>query len=401
MVTIRYKTLHDVHIKGRRVLIRVDFNVPLDGSGNIQDETKIRSSLPTIRYILEHGGSVILMSHLGRPEGKRNPLYSLAPVAKRLSLLLEREVTLAPDCIGEAVERLSSRLAPGGILLLENLRFHEGEEHPEKQPSFVESLSKLGDIYVDDAFAVAHRKHASNYAIVDKYKEASIGFLVEKEVLILNNLLTQAKSPFYAIIGGSKIGSKIGVLEALLDKVSALFIGGGMAFTFFKAQGFEVGDSLVDLAHLETAKQLIKRCRAKDVTLHLPIDIVIGESLSPEAEVETVLIEDGIPKGFIGADIGKRTIEQWKKYLQDAQTIFWNGPVGVFELPPFRKGTQEIAETLSKSKAITIIGGGDSASAVHQLHLDQRMTCISTGGGATLEFIEFGTLPALDKLSKK
>lgn len=398
---MRYKTLHDVRVKGKRVLLRVDFNVPLDSMGNIQDDARIRSSVPTIRYILDQGGSVILMSHLGRPEGKRSPQYSLAPIAKRLSALLNREVTFSPDCVGETAEKLAGRLTPGNVLLLENLRFHEEEEHPEINPAFVESLARLGDIYVNDAFAVAHRKHASNYAIVDKYKEASIGFLMEKEVLILTNLLTQAKNPFYAIIGGSKISSKIGILEALLDKVDGLLIGGGMAFTFFKAQGIDVGSSLVDLAHLETAKQLIKRCRAKSVELLLPVDVVIAETLSPEAETKLVPIKDGIPPGYIGADIGPRTIEQWKKTLDQAQTIFWNGPVGVFELKPFRKGTQEIAETLSKSKAMTIIGGGDSASAIHQLGLDQRMTCISTGGGATLEFIEFGTLPALEKLLKK
>ncbi len=397
---IRLKTLREVPIKGKRMLVRADFNVPLDANGEIIDDTRIKASLNTIKFLLERGASIILISHLGRPDGKKMPEFSLAPIAKRLSELLAQDVTLAPDCVGEVVEKMAAKLAPGQVLLLENLRFHPGEENPSEEPMFAERLSRLGDVYVNDAFATAHRKHASTYAIASKYTEACAGFLVEKEVTILTNLLTQSKPPFYAVIGGGKVSSKIGIVESLLDKVDGLLIGGGMAFTFFKAMGLKIGNSLVDNEFVDMAYKIIRRAEKKGIDFHLPIDIVCAKELSETSEIITVSINDGIPEGFIGADIGKETLIEWKSALAGANTILWNGPVGIYELKPFQEGTSRLAEIISSRKAMTIIGGGDSAAAIHSLGLDQKITCISTGGGATLEFIEFGTLPALEPLTK-
>jgi len=399
-VPIKLKTLREVPIKGKRILVRADFNVPLGPEGEILDDTRIKSSLNTIKFILDRGGSVIVISHLGRPEGKRNPEFSLAPIVKKLSELLGIDVAFAPDCIGEVAEKMVSKLNPGQILVLENLRFHKGEEEPEKEPIFAEKLSRLGDIYVNDAFATCHRMHASTYTIVSKYNEACAGFLVEKEVTILTNLLTQSKNPFYAVIGGSKIGSKIGILEALLEKVDGLLIGGGMAFTFLKAMGISIGNSLVDEKHIETAQKILRRAEKKEIDLHLPVDIVCAKTLKEDSETITVAAKEGVPEGWIGADIGEKTASEWRVVLEKANTIFWNGPVGVYELHPFQKGTFSLAEIISSRKAMTIIGGGDSAAAIHSLNLDQKITCISTGGGATLEFIEFGTLPSLELLTK-
>ncbi len=397
---LRLKTLRELPLKGNRILIRSDLNVPLNPQGEIIDDGRIKASLNSIKFILERGGSVIVMSHLGRPNGKRVPELSLAPVAKRLSELLNKEVAFAPDCIGEICEKMASKLLPGQILLLENLRFHEGEENPEKDPIFADKLARLGDAYVNDAFGTAHRKHASNFTIVPKYKESCAGFLVEKEVTILTNLLTQAQKPFYAIIGGSKIGSKIGILEALLDKVDGLLIGGAMAFTFHKALGKEIGNSLFDPNYLDIAYKIIKRASRKGVDLQLPLDVLCAETVTEASKTITVSMEDGIPEGWSGVDIGPATISAWREALNEPKTIFWNGPVGVYELPPFQKGTYQVAEMISSKKVMTIVGGGDSAAVIHTLHLDQKITCISTGGGATLEFIEFGTLPSLELLTK-
>jgi phosphoglycerate kinase len=397
---IRLKTVREIPIKGKRILIRTDFNVPLGPNGEILDDRRIKSSLNTIKFILDRGGSVILMSHLGRPQGKRVSNLSLAPVAKRLSDLLGKDVAFAPDCIGEVVEKMASKLNPGQILMLENLRFHSGEENAEKEPLFVEKLSRIGDVYVNDAFATAHHKHASNYHIAKKFHDVAAGLLVEKEVTILTNLLTQAKEPFYAVIGGSKIESKIGILEALLEKVDGLLIGGGMAFTFLKAMGYEIGNSLVDDEKIDVAQKIIRRAEKKGIDLHLPLDVVCAKSLTDTSETQIISIEDGVPKNWIGADVGPKTLASWKEALSKANTIFWNGPVGVYELKPFQSGTFKLAEIISSKKVMTIIGGGDSAAAVHSLGIDQKITCISTGGGATLEFIELGTLPALEPLTK-
>jgi phosphoglycerate kinase len=399
-VGLKLKTLRELPLKGNRILIRADLNVPLNAAGEILDDGRIKASLNSIKFILERGGSVIVMSHLGRPNGKRVPELSLAPVAKRLSELLNKDVAFAPDCIGEISEKMASKLLPGQILLLENLRFHEGEENPDKEPMFADKLARLGDGYVNDAFGTAHRKHASNYTIVPKYKEACAGFLVEKEVTILTNLLTQAQKPFYAIIGGSKIGSKIGILEALLDKVDGLLIGGAMANTFQKALGRNIGNSLFDADYVDIAYKIIKRAARKGVDLQLPLDAICAETVTETSKTITVSMEDGIPDGWTGVDIGPATISAWKIALEQPKTIFWNGPLGVYELPPFQKGTYQVAETIASKKVMTIVGGGDSAAVIHNLHLDQKITCISTGGGATLEFIEFGTLPALELLTK-
>lgn len=399
---MRFKTVQELSLKGKKALIRVDFNVPLNEYGEITDDSRIQQALTTVRFVLSQGGSVVLMSHLGRPNGTRVEELSLAPIAKRLSekKFLNMPVALAPDCIGEQTEKMVSRLGPGQVLLLENLRFHPGEEDPKSQPDFVDKLARLDvDVYINDAFATAHRKHASTYYIAEKIPNHSAGFLIEKEVLILTNLLTQARSPFFAIIGGSKISTKIGLLKALFEKVDGLFIGGGMVFTFLKAMGIEIGNSLIDEQHIDTAKQILKR-RGKDLQLQLPIDIVIAESLSNNAETRIIGIDQGIPPGWIGADIGPETIRHWSKVLEKAQTIFWNGPVGVFELEPFKHGTQAVAKMIAANPAMSIVGGGDSAAAIHQMGLAQKFTCISTGGGATLEFIEYGTLPALEVLSK-
>lgn len=397
---MNFNTLHDISLKGKRVLVRTDLNAPVNEKGEISDDSRLKAAIPTIQYILDQGGSVILMSHRGRPNGKRVEELSLAPFAKKLSELLHRDVAMAPDCIGEEVEKMANRLMPGEVLMLENLRFHPGEENPEKYPDFVEKLSRIGDIFVNDAFATAHRKHASTYSINEHYNEVACGFLIEKEVLILTNLLTQANPPFMAIIGGSKVSSKIGVLEALLSKVDTLFIGGAMVFTFFKALDIDVGNSLVDENHIDTARSLIKKCKARGVDLHLPIDLVIAKSLSEDAETKEVSVDEGVPPGWIGADIGSATIAKWTELLEPANTIFWNGPLGVFELTPFSNGTRSIAHVLAESHAMTIVGGGDSAAAVINMGFGPKITRISTGGGATLEFIEFGTLPALEMLSK-
>ena len=350
---MRLRTLREIPIKGKLILIRADLNVPLNAKGEIIDDGRIRASLNTIKFILERGGSVIVMSHLGKPEGKRVAELSLAPIAKRLSELLGKDVAFAPDCIGEVVEKMASKLPAGGVLLLENLRFHVGEENPSKEPAFAEKLARLGDVYVNDAFATAHRNHASNCTIVPKYKDSCAGFLVEKEVTILTNLLTQSKTPFYAVIGGSKISSKIGILEALLEKVDGLLIGGGMAFTFLKAMGKEIGNSLVDEEHLDIAHKIIRRAEKKGIDFHLPEDIVCAQSLSDSSETITVSVDEGVPNGWIGADIGPKTTTAWKLILDSANTIFWNGPLGVYELKPFQQGSYKIAEIIASRKIMT------------------------------------------------
>ncbi len=398
---MKFRTIQEIPLKGKRVLIRVDFNVPINEIGQIMDDSRIIQALPTIKFVVDQGGSAILMSHLGNPGGRRVAELSLAPVAKRLSEFLNKNVAMAPDCIGQPVEKMIAKLMPGEILLLENLRFHIGEEKPEENPDFVDKLSRLSDIYINDAFGSAHRKHASTYYIAEKIPIVAAGFLIEKEVLVLSNLLTQAQSPVYAIIGGSKISSKIGALESLLNKIDGLLIGGAMVFTFMKALNIPVGNSLVDDAHIDTAKQLMKKCRAKNIDFHLPVDIVITDSLSCNAHTSVALVSDGIEGGWIGADIGQQTVEEWSKFLKKANTIFWNGPLGVFELEQFSHGTEEIAKIIANSYAMSIVGGGDSVAAINKLKLSQKFTHISTGGGATLEFIEHGTLSALKLLSKK
>lgn len=385
-------TLKDLSLAGKRVLMRVDFNVPME-NGKITDDSRIRASLPSIRYVLDQGASLILMSHLGRPKGK-DLSASLKPCAERLSELLKKRVTMAPDCVGPEVEQLASALQPGQVLLLENLRFHPGEEAPEKDPKFVEGLAKLGDCYINDAFGTAHRAHAST-AVIAKYfpGKAAMGFLIEKELEELSPLVKGPKRPFFAIIGGAKISSKIGVIKSLLNSVDGLFIGGAMAFTFLKAKGIEIGAS-----PCEDPKTIQDLPLGK---IHLPLDLVVADAFSNDANKKIVSANEGIPSGWQGMDIGPKTMAAWSAQLQTGATIFWNGPLGVFEMANFATGTRKIAETLAHSNAKTIIGGGDSVAAIEQMGLADRFSHLSTGGGASLELIEFGHLPGIDALSNK
>lgn len=369
--------------------MRVDFNVPLE-KGKITDDSRIQGALPSIEYILKNGGSVILMSHLGRPKGKELDL-TLAPCAKRLSELLKKPVQMAPDCVGPEVEKMASQLQPGQILLLENLRFHPGEENPEKEAGFVQKLAKLGDCYVNDAFGTAHRAHASTAEIAKFFPgKAAMGFLMEKEVDALSPLLKKPERPFFAIVGGAKISTKIGVMKKLLELVDALFIGGGMTYTFLKAQGIPIGDSLNEEAEV-----------IRSPKIHLPVDLVIADAFSNDAHRKIISVKEGIPAGWQGMDIGPQTLQKWAEELKPASTLFWNGPVGVFEMPHFAEGTRGIAEILAKAHAKTIVGGGDSVAAVQQMGLGKKMTHLSTGGGASLEFLEFGHLPGIDALTDK
>jgi len=394
--------LQDLDCKGKKVLMRVDFNVPLDEQGAITDDTRLKESLPSIQYILDAGGSVILMSHLGRPKGKKDSKYSLSPCAKRLSELLSSSVYFVNDCIGEEVEKKAKDLKPKEILLLENLRFYPAEEKPDQDPSFAKQLAKLGDLYVNDAFGTAHRAHSSTHDIAKYFpKRAAAGLLMQKEMQFLGRLVQNPEHPFYAIIGGAKISSKIGVLHSLLSKVDAIFLGGGMAYTFFKIQGLSIGDSLFEESAVEDAKRFLTECKKKSIPVFFPKDIVIANAFNEHADHRIVPVNQGIPLEWQGMDIGPMTLKEWETELKKGKTIFWNGPLGVFEFQPFAKGTQGIANILAHSKATTIVGGGDSIAAINSLNLAKSFTHLSTGGGASLEFIEFGHLPGIDALSDK
>ncbi len=390
-------SLKDLSLKGKRVLMRVDFNVPLSQDGKITDDSRIVAALPSIKYVLTHGASLILISHLGRPT-KPDPQFSLAPIAKRLAELLQRPVPLAPDCIGLQVEKMAVDLHPGEILMLENVRFHPGEEEPEKDPSFPEHLARLGDFYVNDAFGASHRAHAST-AFITKYfpAKSAAGFLIEKELSFLSPLLHSPNHPFYAIIGGAKISTKAGVIHNLLKRVDALFLGGGMTFTFLKAKGIEIGSSLFEEGEVKRAKELLQNAKS----IHLPSDLVIADAFSNKANRKVIEVKEGIPEGWQGMDIGPKTIHAWSKLFQKASTLFWNGPLGVFEMPHFAKGTFEIATALANSKTDVIIGGGDLVAAIRQMGMGNQCDhfYFSTGGGAALEFLEFGHLPGIDALS--
>jgi phosphoglycerate kinase len=393
--------LQDLPLKGKRVLIRVDFNVPQNKDGTIADDTRIRESLPTIQYVLKQGGIPIVMSHLGRPKGKKDPQYTLAPCAKSLSTLLGIPVLFAPDCIGKQTQKMAEELKPGEVLLLENLRFYPAEEDPKSDPAFAKQLSQLADFYIDDAFGAAHRAHSSIVPITTYFpKKAAAGLLMQKEISALKPLLTHPKRPFYALIGGAKISTKIGCLKSLLKKVNALFIGGGMAYTLFKAQGLSIGDSIHEDDQLDNAQDLLSACMEEEIPLFLPSDLVIADSFTDKAKHKVISTEKGIPAGWQGMDIGPETIALWQTALSMGSTIFWNGPVGVFEFPTFAKGTEAIAKTLASLKATTIVGGGDSVAAINQLHLKDKFSHISTGGGACLELLEFGHLPGIDALLK-
>jgi 3-phosphoglycerate kinase len=386
------QTIRDVNITGKRVLMRADFNVPLDkASGRIADETRIRESLPTIRHALEQGASVVLMSHLGRPDGRRVPSLSLAPVAERLGELLGRPVAFLPDCVGPEVEARARQLRAGDVALLENLRFYAEEE--QNEPGFAAKLSRLGEVYVNDAFGTAHRAHASTEGVA-RHLPAVAGFLMEKEIAYLDGALSKPARPYVAVLGGAKVSDKIRVLTRWLAQVDRVLIGGGMAYTFLKAQGRAIGASKLEADKVELARQLLAQAAARKVTVLLPFDHVITTSLEAGSPVRSISEAD-IPEGWLGADIGLSTIDAFTKALGDAKTVVWNGPLGVFEQERFAAGSRRIAETLAALTATTVIGGGDTAACVHHFKLGDRMTHISTGGGASLEFLEGKTLPGI------
>lgn len=395
-------TLSDLTLKGKKVLVRVDFNVPFNEEGAISDDTRIASSLPTIRYLLEHGASVILMSHLGRPKGKRNPEFSLKPCATRLGELIGSDVIMAPDCIGPKVKGLAENLPPRAILLLENLRFHRAEEHPEEDPSFAKQLAALADLYVNDAFGSAHRAHSSTATITQYFPDkAAAGLLLQKEIDFLSQTVVNPKRPFCAIIGGAKISTKLGLLKSLMNKADKILIGGGMAYTFFKAQGIPIGSSIHEDSLIDQAKEILEAARRTSVRFLLPVDNIVADKLTENAKLRILPSNRGFPQGWQGVDIGPETIRLYTEEIANSATVFWNGPLGVFEIPAFANGTNEIAHVVSNVHGTSIVGGGDSIAALGSAGLKEKITHISTGGGATLEFIEHGTLPGIDALSNK
>ena len=392
------KTVRDINVAGKKVLVRCDFNVPIDSqTGKITDNRRIRAAIPTIQYLLDNNAKVILCSHLGRPKGEVNPKYSLKPVAEELSKLLGKEVKLAKDVIGPDAEKLTSNMKNQDVVLLENVRFHKEEE--KNDPEFAKKLASFAEIYVNDAFGTAHRAHASTAGVAD-YLPAVSGFLIEKELEFLGKALENPERPFVAILGGAKVSDKIGVIENLLEKVDTLIIGGGMAYTFYKALGHDIGTSICEEDKIDLAKTILEKAKQKNVKLLLPLDNHVSSEYSNDGEDKFVDKEE-IPDGFMGLDIGPRTIEAFKESIKTAKTVLWNGPLGVTEFPKFAEGTRAIANALAQSQAVTIIGGGDSAAAIEKMGLADKMTHISTGGGASLEFLEGKVLPGIDCLNDK
>lgn len=391
------KTVKDIDLKGKKVFVRCDFNVPMDENRNITDNTRIVAVLPTIKYLLEQNCKLILASHLGRPKGEYKPEYSLAPVAKELSKLLGKEVIMANDVVGEDATSKASNLKEGEILLLENVRFHK--EETENDTEFSKKLASMAEVFVNDAFGTAHRAHSSTTGIAS-YLPAVSGFLIEKELKFLGNAVNNPERPFVAILGGAKVSDKIGVIDSLLEKVDTLMIGGGMAYTFFKAQGYEVGNSICEMDKLDLAKSAMEKAKQKGVKLMLPVDTKIGKEFKADTESKTVKYTE-IPADWEGFDIGAETIKMFSDELRNAKTVIWNGPLGLFEFDQFAIGTNEIAKVLSEIDATTIIGGGDSAAAVKKAGLEDKMTHISTGGGASLEFLEGKKLPGIEALMDK
>ena len=389
------KTIRDIDLKGKRVIVRVDFNVPQDKEGKITDDNRIVGALPTIKYLVEQNAKVVLMSHLGRPKGEFNMKYSLAPAALRLSELLGRPVKMAKDVIGEDADRIVASLKEGEVCLLENLRFHNEEE--KNDPDFAKKLSGYGDIYVNDAFGTAHRAHASTEGVAH-YLPAVSGFLIEKELKFLGGAVEHPDRPFVAILGGAKVSDKIGVINNLLEKVDVLIVGGGMAYTFIKAQGGEIGKSLLEADRLEYALEMIEKAKAKGVKLLLPEDSVAADAYSNDANIQ-VVDSYKIPEGYLGLDIGPKAQKAFAEAIRGAKTVVWNGPMGVSEMSNFAAGTVAVAKAMAESEAVTIIGGGDSAAAVVQLGFGDKMSHISTGGGASLEFLEGLELPGVAALN--
>lgn len=395
------KTIEDIDVKGKRVLVRVDFNVPQDDKGNITDDKRIVAALPTIQYLINNKAKAILVSHLGRPKGGFDAKYSMKPVAERLSQLLGKEVIMANDVIGEDAKAKAQALKEGEVMLLENVRFHKEEE--KNDPAFAKELAGLAEIYVNDAFGTAHRAHAST-AGVASYLPAVCGYLIKKEIEIMGKALANPERPFVAILGGAKVSDKIGVIENLIDKVDALIIGGGMAYTFFKAKGYNIGKSICEDDKLDLARSIMEKAEKKGVKIYLPVENVVAKEFKNDSEFKNVP-SDNIPDGWMGMDIGPQTIDEFTKVIKNAKTVVWNGPMGVFEFPNFATGTREIARAVAESGAISIVGGGDSAAAIEQLGFADKITHISTGGGASLEFLEGKELPGiavlLDQEQKK
>ncbi|MEO1144721.1 MAG: phosphoglycerate kinase [Cyanobacteria bacterium J06638_22] len=397
-------SLTEADLQGKVVLVRADFNVPLDDAGSISDDTRIRAALPTINYLTEKGAKVLLTSHFGRPKGddfaaRVSDKFRLTPVAKRLSELLNQDVAKPDDCVGDAVTSAVAGMQPGQVMLLENVRFHPEEE--KNTPEFAKQLASVADLYVNDAFGTAHRAHASTAGVAEYLKPAVAGFLIEKELQYLQSAIDSPQRPLVAIIGGSKVSSKITVIESLLEKVDKLMIGGGMIFTFYKAQGLSVGKSLVEDDYVELAKTLQTKAKEKGVELLLPTDVVVADNFAADANTQTVSV-DNIPDGWMGLDIGPDAVEAFKTALADCKSVVWNGPMGVFEFEKFAKGTEAIANTLAdltKTGTTTIIGGGDSVAAVEKVGVAEQMSHISTGGGASLELLEGKTLPGIAALN--
>ena len=393
------KSVEDIEVKGKRVLVRCDFNVPLDENRNITDETRIDGALPTIKYLADHGAKVILCSHMGKPKGEPKPELSLAPVAKALSAKLGKGVVFAADnnVVGDNAKKAVSEMAEGDIVLLENTRYRA--EETKNMPEFSKELASLADVFVNDAFGTAHRAHCSNVGVTEFIPTAVCGYLIQKEIEFLGNAVNNPVRPLVAVLGGSKVSSKISVINNLLEKVDTLIIGGGMAYTFMKALGRNVGDSLLEADYIDYAKDMMQKAKDKNVKLLIPVDTVVAQEFKNDAQSK--VSENGIEDGWMGLDIGPKTIALFSDALKDAKTVVWNGPMGVFEMPNFAKGTNAIARVLADIDATTIIGGGDSVAAVNQAGLGDKMSHISTGGGASLEFLEGKTLPGIAALNDK
>lgn len=394
---INKKSIRDAELSGQRVIMRVDFNVPLDKEGNITDDTRIRAALPSIEHILKQNTKLILMSHLGRPKGQVSEELRLSPLGKRLSELLSKEVIITRDCIGEETKKIISGMQTGDVALLENLRFYKEEENNDD--GFAKALAEYADVYVNDAFGTAHRAHASTEGIAH-HLPGLAGFLMEKEISFLGKLLYDPEKPYAAIIGGAKVSTKIGVLEKLLEKVDVLIIGGGMSYTFLKAKGFEVGHSLMETEKVSLAFELIKKADEREVKLLLPDDHLVADKVEETARVKTV-DTNAIPPDMIGVDIGPKTVRAYKKEIKQARTVLWNGPMGIFEIEKFARGTNQIANVLASSKATTVVGGGDSVAALNKFKLAESISHVSTGGGASLEFLEGKDLPGIQALADK
>jgi phosphoglycerate kinase len=394
---MKIRVIDQMELSGKRVMIRVDFNVPMDKAGKVTDDTRIQAALPTIRHAMKSGGKAILLSHLGRPKGKRVPEMSLAPVVNRLSALLGKEVPFVPDCVGEEVEKAVAAMRPGDVILLENVRFHAGEEKNDE--AFGEKLAAQCDVYVNDAFATAHRGHSSNVAITKFLKEKAAGFLMKNEIAYFEKALVDPARPLVAVFGGAKISGKIEAINNVLGKVDKILIGGAMANTFFAAQGYDVGKSLYEAEMLDTARQVLSNAAGRKVKLYLPVDVVVADRLEASASVKIVPVPE-IPPGWMAADVGPATSLLFKEALQGARTIVWNGPLGAFETAPFASGTFAFMRALAESDAITIVGGGDTDTALHKAGLFSRMSYVSTGGGAFLELLEGKRLPGIVALEE-